>query len=327
MSETSADKKSLRLTARQGSWEQLGSWCRQVRHKVFVEEQQIPEEEEWDAQDPLSTHYLLLLNDRPAATARLTPDGKVGRFAVLAQLRRKKLGLRLMQRIEEDARRQGLKKLELNAQTEVADFYRHLGYRVSGEEYLEVGIPHLPMSKSLVADLQKDSSLTREELLEALQTTQEVRLQGREQIQLAVELLIHQAARSLRMETPEFMQRWFASEAFTPLLSLAKRHAHSRVEFLLGETRQFSRQSSPLLNLHQRAPSHIEIRRAHSLYRPSQQAYLLVDDKHLLWWPHYQEPRVELFTADHREAYRQSQKFKLHWQKGEVVKHLQSNHL
>ncbi|WP_404419755.1 GNAT family N-acetyltransferase [Marinospirillum sp.] len=326
-SPTEPKKSPLRLTAKQGSWEQIGEVCRKVRYKVFVEEQQIPEEHEWDEQDPVSEHFLLQINDRPAATARLTPDGKVGRFAVLAKLRDKKLGTRLMQRILDHAKRLGLKKLQLNAQMEVVNFYLKQGFKISGEEFLEVGIPHLPMEKSLIADLQEETQVSQEDIQEALATTSQVRLQGKEQLQACIETLIAQAARSVSLETPAYSSRWFTDAALAPLLSLAKRHPHSRVQFLLGETLQFSRQSSNLLKLHQRAPSHIEICKAHNLYRPAQQAWLLIDDKHLLWWPHYQESRAELYTAEHREAYRQAQTFKTHWQKAEQVKYLQGHQL
>jgi len=318
-------KAKLRLSAQQGSWGQLGLLCRKVRYKVFVEEQQIPEEEEWDALDAVSEHFLLLLNDRPAATARLTPDGKVGRFAVLAQLRDKKLGARLMQRILDEAKRRGLKKLKLNAQEDVLSFYLKQGFKVSGERFLEVGIPHLPMEMSLTTDLQEETQVSSEDICQALQETTQIRLQGQQQLQTCIEILVSKAARSVSMETPAYSSRWFTTTALQPLLTLAKRHQHSRVQFLLGETLEFSRQSTALLKLHQRAPSHIEIRKAHSLYRPSQQAWLVIDDKHLLWWPHYQEPRAELYTAEHREAYRQAQTFKAHWQKAEAVKYLQRN--
>jgi len=320
-------KSSLRLTAKQGSWEQIGEICRKVRYKVFVEEQQIPEEHEWDEQDPVSEHFLLLINDRPAATARLTPEGKVGRFAVLAKLRDKKLGTRLMQRMLEHAKRLGLKKLQLNAQMEVVNFYLKQGFKICGEEFLEVGIPHLPMEMSLVADLQEETQHSQEDIQQALAKTGQLRLQGKEQLQICIETLLAQAGRSISLEAAAYPRHWFTDAALAPLLSLAKRHQHSKVQFLLGETLQFSRQSSNLLKLHQRAPTHIEIRKAHSLYRPAQQAFLLVDDKHLLWWPHYQESRAELYTAEHREAYRQAQAFKVHWQKAEAVKYLQSNHL
>lgn len=325
MSAPAAQQASkLRLTAQQGSWEQLGSLCRQVRFKVFVEEQQIPQEEEWDELDAVSQHFLLLLNDRPAATARLTPDGHIGRFAVLAQVREKKLGARLMQRLIAEARRQGLKKLRLNAQEAVLPFYLKQGFKVSGDSYLEVGIPHRPMEMSLGADLQEETQHSVEHLEQALKSKTQLRLQGEEQLQACIKTLIASATRSVSFEAPAYISRWFTEEALQPLMALARRHQHSQVAFLLGDTREFSRQPTHLLKLHQRAPTHIEIRQAHNLYRPAQQASLLIDDKHLLWWPHYQEARAELYTGEDREAYRQAHQFKTHWQKGQVVKYLQT---
>ena len=323
----SSTKATLKLSAKQGSWEQIGELCRKVRWKVFVEEQQLPEDQELDELDPISEHFVLLINERPAATARLSPQGQVGRLAVLQKLRGKKLGTRLLSRVLEHARRQGLKKVQLNAQVESINFYAQLGFKACGEEYMEVGIPHLPMQLSLVTDLDEATDFSPEKLQQALQETQQLRLQGREQIQQAIEILTHQAARSVSLEAPSYPARWFTDLALEPLISLARRHQHSRVECILGETLQFSRQPSNLLKLHQRAPTHINIRKAYSLNRQAQQAFLLIDDKHLLWWPHYQEPRVELYTAEHREAYRQAQAFKAHWQRAEQVKYLQGHQI
>lgn len=321
------NKTSLRLTAKQGSWKQIGDACHQVRYKVFVEEQQIAEEDEWDELDEVSEHFLLLINDRPVATARLTPDAKIGRFAVLKQLRGKNLGVKLMQRMLEHAKRQGIKKLALNAQTSVLDFYKKQGFSISGEEYLEVGIPHRPMQMSLAADLYEDTHLSQEDFLEALVQKNQVRVQGREQVTNLVECLLQQARRSICLEAPAYVSHWFSDASLSPLLSLAKRHQHSRVQFIFTDTLQFSRQSSNLLKLHQRAPTHIEIRKAATAYRPNKEAKLLIDDQHLLVWPNFQETRTELYTQEHREAYRQAQAFKLHWEKAETVKYLQGQTL
>lgn len=322
-----SQNKGLRLSARQGGWDQLGDDCKRVRQKVFIEEQQISADEEWDAEDALSEHFLLLLNDRPVATARLTSQGSIGRLAVLKAVRGKGLGEKIMQRVLEHCRRSGLKRVTLNAQISALSFYLKLGFKVAGEEYMEVSIPHLPMEMQLGNDLQQDSEVTEEELLDALQNTQQLRIHGHQQLQLCIRVLIQQARRSFALETPAYMDKWFDEAAINPLLALGRRHQHSKVQWLLGETRQFSRQGGALLKLHQRAPSHIEIRQSHPLYRPAQQAFMLIDERHLLWWPHHQEPRAELYTAEHREAHRVAQVFKLNWQKSETVKSLQTQSL
>lgn len=327
MTDAATRSSRARLVARQGRWEQLAEACRLIRHKVFVEEQQIPSEEEWDELDAVSEHFLLLVNDRPVATARVTPEGKIGRLAVLAPLRGKGLGEKIMQRAIEHCRRMGLKKVGLNAQISALGLYQKLGFKVTGEEYMEVGIPHLPMELSLITSLLDETDFTTETLQQALTETQQLRIQGHQQLKIVIQCLIQQARRSFQMETPAYMERWFDEDGLASLLALGKRHQHSRVQWLLGETRQFSRQGSALLKLYQRAPSHIEIRQSHALYRPAQQAFLLIDERHLLWWPHHQEARTELYTAEHREAFRQIQAFRTHWQKAEQVKYLQSQQL
>lgn len=321
------NKASLRLSAQQGSWEQIGSRCQQVRQQVFVQEQQIPQEHEWDEQDAVSEHFLLLINDHPVATARLTPDAKVGRFAVLKKLRGKKLGEKLMQRILAHAKRLGLQELRLNAQRSVVDFYSKQGFKVCGEEYDEVGIPHLPMRKALAADLSEETQLNHEDFLQALKETGQLRVQGQQQLTLLINCLLQQARRSLCLEAPGYNSQWFSDSSLSSLLSLAKRHQHSRAQFIFTDTVRFSRQPNSLLKLHQRAPTQIQIRKAATAYRPLQEAKLLIDDQHLLVWPHYQEARAELYSAEHREAYLQAQAFKLHWQKAESVKYLQSQNL
>lgn len=183
------------------------------------------------------------------------------------------------------------------------------------------------MELELASELQEDSTLTEQALLDALQSTQQIRVQGHQQLQLCIRVMIQQARRSFALETPVYMDKWFDEAAINPLLALGRRHQHSKVQWLLGETRQFSRQGSALLKLHQRAPSHIDIRQSHPLYRSTQQALMLIDGRHLLWWPHHQDPRAELYTAEHREAHRLAQVFKLNWQKSETVKSLQSQSL
>lgn len=322
-----SQNKGLKLTAKQGSWQQLGATCRQIRHKVFVKEQNIPAKDELDEQDASSEHFLLFINDRPIATARLTSKGHLGRLAVLKPLRGKGLATKLIQRVLQHCKRIDLKQVYLNAQISAVNLYAKLGFKVNGEEYDEVGIMHLPMMLDLNAEQFEDTQLTEQTLLTALTATNQLRIQGKEQIYLTIKLLIQQAGRSFQLETPNYINTWFDEVSLAPLIQLARRHQYSKVQCLLAKTHEFSRQSNSLLKLQQRLPSHIDIRQAHPLYQTKQQAYLLIDDKHLLWWPDHQQPRAELYTGEHRETYRFSGIFKLHWEKSQVVKTLQNINL
>lgn len=314
----------VKLTAKQGTWQQLDEACHQIRHKVFVEEQDIPAKDELDDKDATSEHFLLLINERPVATARLTQDGHLGRLAVLKPLRGKGLAKKLLLRILEHCRRINLRQVHLNAQINAVNLYAQLGFKVNGEEYDEVGIIHVPMLLDFDSQLLDDTQHTEQNLNAALKTTGQLRIQGQEQVYLAIKVLIQQASRNFSLETPSYIDTWFDETSLAPLIQLARRHEHSKVRFLLAETREFSRRTNPLLKLYQRATSYIEIKQSHLLYQTKQQAYLLIDDRHLLWWPNYQQPRVELYSGDHREAFRLSAQFKLHWEKSQAVRTLQN---
>lgn len=133
------------LSIQQGNWQQLGADATLVRHAVFVQEQQVPVEEDLDSQDVLCEHFVLLLNNKPVATARLSPQGKLGRLAVLAPLRGRGLGKKLVELIMQHALNAGFTHLVLNAQADKTDFYTHLGFQITGPEFDEVGIAHVPM--------------------------------------------------------------------------------------------------------------------------------------------------------------------------------------
>lgn len=120
----------------------------QIRRAVFIEEQGVAEELEWDADDAGAIHLLAVDDDTPIGCARLLPDGQIGRMAVLQPWRGKGVGRALLQKALELARAQGHTIVLLSAQIHAAGFYRCHGFVAEGDEYLEAGIPHLAMKVS-----------------------------------------------------------------------------------------------------------------------------------------------------------------------------------
>ena len=124
-----------------------------VRRTVFVEEQDVDEELEYDEYEEESIHFVAYDGDEPIGAARLRePEsglGKVERVAVLESRRGEGVGLAVMNTLEERAREEGLESLKLHSQTHAAAFYGRLGYERYGEEFEEAGIPHVKMRKSL----------------------------------------------------------------------------------------------------------------------------------------------------------------------------------
>jgi len=134
------------------TWEEAGADCLRVRTRVFVEEQGVPLEVEADGRDPGCAHVLARdPTGRPVGTGRLLPDGRIGRMAVLPEWRGKGIGRRILGLLEAEARRRGLRRVTLHAQTRAQGFYEAAGYRVEGGVFEEAGIPHVTMWKDLTA--------------------------------------------------------------------------------------------------------------------------------------------------------------------------------
>ncbi|MEV8093996.1 GNAT family N-acetyltransferase [Kitasatospora sp. NPDC085879] len=131
---------------------------RSVRREVFVEEQNVPEELEYDELDATSVHVLAVAPDgsglgtgrliHGADALKLTGvEGRVllGRLAVRKPARGTGLGAELVRAIEQAGRARGARELELHAQVHALGFYERLGYTAEGPVYEDAGIPHRTM--------------------------------------------------------------------------------------------------------------------------------------------------------------------------------------
>ncbi|ARP82453.1 GNAT family N-acetyltransferase [Bordetella genomosp. 8] len=140
------------ITVVVGDWTRLRDDAGAVRHAVFVVEQNVPPEIEMDEYDAVCVHALAYDADGAAlGTGRLLPDGHIGRMAVHRRARGMGVGARLLQALVEAARAGGHRKLMLNAQTHARGFYEGQGFVVEGDEFMEAGIPHVAMVRTLSA--------------------------------------------------------------------------------------------------------------------------------------------------------------------------------
>ncbi len=123
---------------------------RHVREPVFVIEQQVPIELEWDALDPICQHVIARdLENRPIGTGRLTPQRKIGRLGVLREWRGRGVGPALLVALIDAARVQRWPEVELNAQIDAVGFYTKYGFLPHGDEFEEAGIRHQAMRLQL----------------------------------------------------------------------------------------------------------------------------------------------------------------------------------
>jgi predicted GNAT family N-acyltransferase len=140
------------IRIREVVWQDALPQLRAIRHRVFVCEQSVPVELEWDGLDAGCRHVLAeTVNAVAVGTGRLLPDGRIGRMAVLAAFRRKGVGSALLRQLVAMARARGDTTATLHAQTYVVAFYRRAGFVVSGPAFMEAGIEHVPMQLDLRA--------------------------------------------------------------------------------------------------------------------------------------------------------------------------------
>jgi predicted GNAT family N-acyltransferase len=131
-------------------WTTTGSAIRAIRETVFIHEQGVPVELEWDGLDSACAH-VLAWNDRGEAigTARMQQNGTIGRMAVLKDWRGRGVGRALLRTLLDLATRRGLSRVTLSAQTHALGFYERAGFDVVGEPFIDAGIPHRKMVKEL----------------------------------------------------------------------------------------------------------------------------------------------------------------------------------
>lgn len=124
-----------------------------VRRRVFVEEQGVPVEEEYDAYDSVAVHAVAIDGGDVIGTGRLftndAGEAHIGRMAVDEKWRRLGIGGRVLEALEEEARRQKMGRVVLHAQTYVQQFYAKHGYTPHGPLFIEAGIEHVAMGKAL----------------------------------------------------------------------------------------------------------------------------------------------------------------------------------
>jgi predicted GNAT family N-acyltransferase len=131
-----------------GTWEYLREDAYLVRQEVFVMEQSVPAEMEWDDDDTRSIHAIAYdAEGQPVATGRLLHDGHIGRMAVRKTVRGLGLGGKVLQHLMRRAAQEGHHTLVLHAQVHAQPFYEAYGFVAQGEVFMDVGIPHITMAR------------------------------------------------------------------------------------------------------------------------------------------------------------------------------------
>ncbi len=212
-----------------------------VRHRVFVDEQRVPAELEIDALDPLSVHVLArTAQGEPIGAGRLTPDGRIGRMAVLASGRGHGVGEAMLLALVEAARARGWRAVNLHAQLPARVFYTRQGFLPEGEVFEEAGIAHQHMRRVLDGAV----SITTADEAVAITTA-----------------LVHRARRQLWIHSRQLDPGLLDAP---PVLEALRRFGTARHDkqawLIVHDALAIAQSGSPLPGLLQRLPSVFRIR-------------------------------------------------------------------
>lgn len=133
----------MKFTIHPVTWHDAEPLLRGVREAVFIREQGVPAELEWDGLDEVSHHVLALSSAGQAiGCGRILPSAHIGRIAVMSEWRGKKVGSALLEGLLVYAASRHYAEVDLDAQVQALPFYRHFGFVEEGEEFMDANIPH-----------------------------------------------------------------------------------------------------------------------------------------------------------------------------------------
>jgi predicted GNAT family N-acyltransferase len=140
----------MNFTIKIADWSTNAKSLSWIRRKVFIEEQGVSEDDEWDQQDPDAIHFLVEnTNGKAIGCARVLVEDDnhyhIGRVAILTEHRNQKIGRQLMQFILAWCQQYPDHHIYLHAQTTRVKFYEHLGFVTQGDVFMDAGIEHLEM--------------------------------------------------------------------------------------------------------------------------------------------------------------------------------------
>jgi predicted GNAT family N-acyltransferase len=265
------------------SWNLHRETLRSIRGKVFIEEQNVPQEIERDDHDETATHFLLTRKTVALGCGRLLADGKIGRMAILTDQRGQGLGLQLLHKILQHARRNGMQRLYLYAQTHALEFYRRAGFEAYDEPFEEAGLPHRAME--LLLDYSGVGEfVTGVGYPEPFAT-------------LACELA-SSAHRQLRIYSPQLDKDVFDSPQMESAISaMARESRYSEIRILISDCKPMVKQGHRLLSLSRRLSSAISIHVLAEHPELPNNSFVIRDNNGILYKPNDSD-RVGFYEPD-----------------------------
>lgn len=305
---------------RKYSWQLAPQDLRDIRQAVFIDEQKVPPELEWDDTDEIADHFLAVLPDNtPVATARmfytLDDTAHIGRMAVLPGQRGTGLGEKLLRHLMTHAANQ-VHDLYLSAQEHAIPFYQRSGFHICTEAYDDAGIPHYGMrclAPSLVTGNFSGHDQRRKPMILG-EDDQTWPIDGEHALPGLMDSLAGQARQRLWLYDRVLDHDLYDRQRLRDLLSwLARHHRNSEVRLLIHEDGPLVKRRHHLVELMRRLPSAISLRLVNADYPPTEHPFLLVDRHGVLLRHRFDRPEGFANFADSGRAKLLADDFQRMW--------------
>ncbi|MEJ2514387.1 MAG: GNAT family N-acetyltransferase [Gammaproteobacteria bacterium] len=269
------------FSVRLAHWDEDQPGIRRVREIVFVDEQAVPAELEWDGLDPGCLHAVAESPECDViGTGRLHPGGKIGRMAVLREWRGAGVGAAVLRCLMDAARDRGLGEVFLHAQTRVLGFYENFGFVAEGDEFEEAGIPHQGMRCSLGGGDMSISGAAAEATPQGTRTV----LEGKAEFAEAVAEVSARASRSIAIFTPDLEPGVYDSARFLENVKrLVLSRSHARIRVLISDPTRVIKTVNRFVHFGRRLSTFIEFRQLSEDMPAREDAFLLADDSALVY--------------------------------------------
>ncbi|MGP4842642.1 GNAT family N-acetyltransferase [Marinobacter sp. 1Y8] len=271
----------MRLKVRKYSWQLAPSAVREIRQAVFIDEQAVPAELEWDDTDEISDHYIGLTPDNtPVAVARLVPSitdaAHIGRMAILKDYRGMGFGEQMLRHVIADAAPE-FDSLHLSAQQYAVPFYQRAGFHVCSLPYDDAGIPHLAMrcfaARQILVHTDQPAMPTI-----ASEDNSTWHFSSETDLCDLTDTLAGQARQRLWIYERHLDHDIYDRKRLRDLISeLARSHRNAEIRILIHDDKPLVQRRHQLVELMRRLPSKIELRLVNQDYPAENQAFVIGD--------------------------------------------------
>ncbi len=275
-------------------WASHSDKLQTIRGIVFIEEQGVPKDLEWDGQDAASTHFLAI-NEAgiPIGCARLLPTGQIGRMAVLEPHRGEGIGLQLLELAIATAQELGYGQVFLHAQRHAEAFYRRAGFRRAGAEFEEAGIPHINMELALSIPFDGEVQPTKLHPLPEPPTPESsafARFQGEAACREAILDCLEKPMRYILIYSQSLDHGLFDRPSIvTRLSTFVRNFKNAKVQILIHDSNLIVDRGHALVELSRRLDSKIAIRKVPSEHSNTLESFIVWDDAGYVCLPDYRD--------------------------------------